>query len=660
MLKAEQQNWALPLDPLQRAAASDESPVVLVLGDSGTGKTQVLVAMLLDLLGRGVDPRSIAYFTCTELATLDVRTRMDSTGLHTEATNRVFVGSVQEYAALYWRYARPGGQEGAQRFTVWDQEKAVRAVTLAWDDQSEGPLKLSVLRLALRWNSDRRSNWGSEREISPDDNRWAEVARVYEGLKLRYNVLDADDLVCKVAEVMGGSEMQGRTGVRFVFVDGLESLRPSEYRLVMLICGDIGKFIAAADPMQACRSIAGRDPRTVERLYWENRGLGLHRLKLDHLSSSELWRLGKDLLDAWKQQGDGNWRSITGGTMKGMPLLVEVEAGIPDMNRHAVDEAVRLVKSRRFSYEDMAFLYRDESQIEGVKSFLIHRNLPFRVFGEIREARTSDVQCALHLMARVLNPHDLEAVRVAAGHSWPGRKRVLGKSASTALMSLVERHRISAIEAAGRLSRNLEVDALTRRDLGHLLDGYEHLMGCLANPQSRLPQIFDLALHWVRSARVDSGPHEEELETEGIRGLCRSFSASGDQDSLTQIGHLLEWVSPALRPDRVAANGRGLTCSTMEHSRGMCWPVVFILDVRDRRIPGRLSEPGATREAELRQLYIGLKRATERLYLYCPADIGDGQERQVSRFLDPLRSHFERRLVRRFWGIESSGDQHEP
>ena len=609
MLNSELQTWAVPLDPLQRAAASDDNRVKLILGDSGTGKSQVLIAEVLDLLKNGVNPGSILYFTCTALAEWEVRRLVQQSCLNREGARKIFVGSLLEYSSWYLWNGRARIAVMPRRFTMWDQEKAIRATQLAWCDLGEVPVKLSVLKGALRWHSDCRSNWPSEPEIPPDDNRWAAIARVYERLKSRYNAMDADDLVSQTAEVIGDGERQGRTSGRHIFVDGLESIKPSEFRLLMLIRGDGDRFVAAADPMQRCRSIGGRDPGTVQRLYWENRALGLHRLRLDHVSSSELWSLGNGLLDNCGQQREDKQRSVKGGAPKGRSVLVEVEAGIPEMHAHAVDEAARLVRSGAHSYAEMAFLYRDGHTIKGLRTFLIHRDIPIRVFGEDRKARISDTYCALNLLACVLNPNDIEAVRVAAGHSWPGRERILGKSASTALMRSVERHGPSVIDAAARLSRDSGVEESTRRDLRNLANWHDELKRCLTKTHSELPEIFDRALHLVRSARGDSGLDQEEPDTGEVKELCRMLAAPYGYDVLMRIGRLLDLVSPALRPDRTVFVGGGLTCSTLECSRGMRWPVVFILDVRDSRIPGRPNSSGSTTADELGLLYIGLKRA---------------------------------------------------
>ena len=96
-------------------------------------------------------------------------------------------------------------------------------------------------------------------------------------------------------------------------------------------------------------------------------------------------------------------------------------------------------------------------------------------------------------------------------------------------------------------------------------------------------------------------------------------------------------LSSALHAGRApgSSGGAGLTLSTIDAAKGLRWPIVCILDVSDQTTPGR-SGPCSDTRPEQRLFYIGVTRATVRLYLYSLTDTGRGSGSRPSRFLDPV------------------------
>ena len=80
-----------------------------------------------------------------------------------------------------------------------------------------------------------------------------------------------------------------------------------------------------------------------------------------------------------------------------------------------------------------------------------------------------------------------------------------------------------------------------------------------------------------------------------------------------------------------------VTLTTLHSSKGLEFPVVFIVDINEGTIPHRKATLEADLEEERRMFYVGMTRAKDRLHLYYAKE-RYGKKQDVSRFLDELRA----------------------
>ena len=76
--------------------------------------------------------------------------------------------------------------------------------------------------------------------------------------------------------------------------------------------------------------------------------------------------------------------------------------------------------------------------------------------------------------------------------------------------------------------------------------------------------------------------------------------------------------------------------TTLHRSKGLEFPIVFILDVNEGSIPHRKAVLDVDVQEERRMFYVGMTRAKERLHLYYVKE-KYGKPVEVSRFIEELR-----------------------
>ena len=114
-------------------------------------------------------------------------------------------------------------------------------------------------------------------------------------------------------------------------------------------------------------------------------------------------------------------------------------------------------------------------------------------------------------------------------------------------------------------------------------------------------------------------------------------SAGGFKTWDAWSAHMEEYKEELLRQaaDR-EARGEGVSLMTMHSSKGLEFPIVFILDVNEGSIPHRKAVLDVDVQEERRMFYVGMTRAKERLHLYYVKE-KYGKPVEVSRFIEELR-----------------------
>ena len=633
----------LPLNPAQREAVEHVEGPLLVLAGAGSGKTRVLTARIAHLItSHGVAPQRIFAVTFTNKAAGEMRTRIAQ--LLGRDPRGLWIGTFHSLSARMLRREAPLLGFGPN-FTIYDS------------DDSEGLVKrlLEARQLSPKAYPPRSVHGAissaKNRMLRPDelaqqaDTPLIQVAAdIYDALGpalKQANAMDFDDLLLQpLALFREHPERLAYWQDRFqhVLVDEFQDTNAAQYLLVKHLATRHGNLCVVGDDDQAIYGWRGADVRHMLTFQNDFPGAKLVRLEQNYRSTQVILDAANAIIAENKTRlGKTLFTEKKGGAA----VVLLSTADERDEAEWLANEFSRRSSDGDASYDEMAILYRTNSQSRPLEEAFRFRGIPYRLIGAISFYERREVKDLLAYLRLIANPADnqafLRVVNVPRRGIGDASLAVLAKAAAGWQKPLLESARHAS--AISDLRPNVR-EAFAA--VASLVDRLRESVG-QADPATALETV--LATTGYEQYLAEEG--SEGLERiENVRELVAGAAAWAevqDPELLENIGSPVErYLTQAalLTPVDEARDAPGVTLTTAHMAKGLEWPLVALAGLEDGLFPlGRSTEQPGGVEEERRLAYVGLTRARERLYLsWARTRYRNGRLElaEPSRFLDAL------------------------
>ncbi len=625
---------AAGLNPEQSEAVSHTGGHLLVFAGAGSGKTRVLTTRIAFLIKeKQVRPSEILAVTFTNRAAREIRERVEA--LLPDSIAGIWLGTFHSVCARILRADIENlglGYKG--NFVIYDtgdQKNLIKRCLFEMNIREERiPPKL-IRSIIERFKRDgvfppsARDFRQGERDVAEK----MEIIAACDSAMKKANALDFNDLLMFVVRLFNKDREtleKYRKRFKHILVDEYQDTNRIQYQIVKMLGEDNADVCAVGDDSQSIYGWRGADVKNILGFSEDFPGAKEIKLSKNYRSTSTILKASNALItnnqlgvkkDMWT---DGD---------EGEKIAIYEARNEFDEADFVVSKIKPLVENGDFSPGDFAILYRTNSKSRLIEErFAKEDGLSCVLVGALSFYARAEIKDVVSYLRLLMNPSDdSAAMRVI---NIPPRG--IGKATVTKLSEFAAAGGLSIMEAA----RGAEKGGFLSKRAATSVGKFARMMDGIAE------FVEGKGAFETANQVIEKSGYRELLDKGGDRkeNIDEFLNSAHEFDRVvgSDFRGFVEQIALASDTDTEAGEGV-VKLMTLHASKGLEFPVVFIVGMNEDVIP--LSKSGIIEdiEEERRLCYVGMTRAKKRLFLCYPVQkntYGKKEPACLSRFFDEI------------------------
>ena len=643
------------LNDSQRKAVEYTDGASLVIAGAGSGKTRVLTYKIAYLLKTGMAPSSILALTFTNKAAREMKERIAA--MVGEKTARyLWMGT---FHSVFSRILRSEAEliGYSRNFTIYDSadsKSLIKSIVkeLKLDDKIYKPGFVQS-----------RLSYAKNNLITPDayqantDLLKADIASKVPLMKDLYKIYCNR---CKQADAMDFDDLLLQTNVLFrnnpetlqkyqqifgyVLVDEYQDTNFAQYLIVKKLAEQHEKICVVGDDAQSIYSFRGANIDNILQFKNAYHDARIFKLEQNYRSTKTIVNAANSLIDKNAKQIRKTVFSEkeTGKPIKVLSVFTDFEEGFVVTNN-----IVDLKYTGNFNYQDIAILYRTNSQSRVMEEALRKQSIPYRIYGGLSFYQRKEIKDVIAYFRLICNPNDEEALKRII--NYPARG--IGDTTVNKLIECSQLHAVSAWQVlTDMLKYNLQVNAGTANKLAQ----FRNMIDVFAE-QVPIQNAYDLANSIVKTTGVISDTYtdhspENMSKQENVQELLKAIHefCETKQEAGEAITHLPDYLAEiSLLTDQDTDKEQDkdkVTLMTVHAAKGLEFKVVFIVGMEEELFPSSYcTQSERELEEERRLFYVAITRAEELCFIsFAKSRFKNGKTNfsNPSRFIKDIDEQF--------------------
>ena len=642
------------LNESQRRAVEFTDGASLVIAGAGSGKTRVLTYKIAYLLKKGMQPSSILALTFTNKAAREMKERIAQ--IVGEKTARyLWMGT---FHSVFSRILRTEADHigYSKNFTIYDSADSKSLVKslvkeLKLDDKTyKHGLVQSRISYAKN-NLITPDAYAANTDLLKADNAahvplMKDIYKIYCNRCKQADAMDFDDLLLQTNVLFRNNpdilkKYQHLFG--YILVDEYQDTNFAQYLIVKKLAESHEKICVVGDDAQSIYSFRGANIDNILTFKNTYKNSQTFKLEQNYRSTQTIVNAANSLIDKNAQQIRKTVFSEkeTGKPIKVLSVFTDFEEGFIVANN-----ITDLRFSNNYRYQEIAILYRTNSQSRVMEEALRKQGIPYRIYGGLSFYQRKEIKDVIAYCRLVCNPNDEEALKRII--NYPARG--IGDTTVNKLIECAQLHAVSAWEVLNdMLKYNLGVNAGTANKLAQ----FRSLIDVFAE-QIQTQSAYDLANSIIKVTGViadtytdhspESMSRQENVQEllKAIHEFCETKQADGEPtvllpDFLSEVSLLTDQdIDKETDKDKI-------TLMTVHAAKGLEFKAVFIVGMEEELFPSPFCQSERELEEERRLFYVAITRAEERLFIsYAKSRFKNGKTNfsNPSRFIKDIDVQF--------------------
>jgi ATP-dependent DNA helicase Rep len=630
------------LNPQQNAAIKVIDHPLLVLAGAGSGKTRVITEKIAYLVKQGTSARHIAAVTFTNKAAREMKHRVaklldsdHSRGLRVSTFHSLGLDILRaESKTLSYK-------SGLTLFDEQDKHTLLRNLITHGSKDCDIDHVDSYAGQIGQWKN---------AFVTPEQALTTAIADQYPAAQLyvgytrslkAYNAVDFDDLILLPVLLFQQHPTaleKWQNKIRYLLVDEYQDTNITQYQLVRLLAGNVGRFTVVGDDDQSIYAWRGASAQNLSQLQIDYPRLEVIKLEQNYLSTGRILKAAKHLIvnnphafekRLWSELGYGEVLKV----LSHKDEATEAQQVIFEIIHHKFKTGG--------SYKDYAILYRGNHQSRLFEKGLRENNVPYFISGSTSFFAYPEVKDILGYLRLLVNPDDdaafLRIINTPRREIGPTTLEKLGAYANQRQVSLFaastelglsQKLSEKSVQRLGKFT-NWVADTADRIGRGDTFGVIDEMIRQIDYPQ------------WCRENSKTKEAADRKMKN--VNELVDWLRRIADKDTSAEKP-LSELVAKIMLMDILERNQDEealdqVSLMTLHAAKGLEFPHVFLIGMEENILPHQNSIDSDNIEEERRLAYVGITRAQRTLtFSYCThrKRYGEISECEPSRFLSEL------------------------
>ena len=614
----------------QRMAVEHVDHPCLVLAGPGSGKTTVITHRTKKLIEEdGISPSNILVITFTKAAAMEMQQRF----LQLMGGKRLPV-SFGTFHAVYFQILKYAYNYRAENI-IREEKKyeilrnIVHKTELDISDENEfvanliseiSNVKGEMLDVAYYYSKN-----------CPEEV-FKKIFREYNDTLIRANLIDFDDMLVMCYELLTKRKdilKLWQDKYRYILIDEFQDINRVQYEVIRLLAKPQDNLFIVGDDDQSIYRFRGARPEIMlnfEKDYPEAKKI---ILDTNYRSTPEIVAAAGKLIRNNKKRFEKQIRAERENGSK--PVILPFDNVYKECN-YILEEIEQLI-AKGLTYQDMAVLYRTNTNPRTLLGKLMEHNIPFCMKDVIPNLYD-------HFIAKDIIAYINAAVDFR-------EKGVMKRGDMLRLINRPKRY-ISR-DVFPRAEVNLEDVKRFYQDKGYVLERISKLEYDLAMIRNMNPYA---AIQYIRHGigyeeYLTEYAEYRRMKPEELYDVLEELSEAAKpyktyREWFKKIEEYGEELKKQARERQEKKDG--ITLATMHSSKGLEYRAVFIIDANETITPHKKALLPEDIEEERRLFYVAVTRAKDWLYI-CHCRERYGKETDVSRFVEEMVSMLDELTV---------------
>jgi DNA helicase-2/ATP-dependent DNA helicase PcrA len=683
----------LVLNPQQKEAVKHEGKPLLIIAGAGTGKTTVITERIKWLITKkNLLPSQILALTFTEKAASEMEERVDialplgysqlwiSTFhsfcdriLRDEAIhiglNPDFKLLTEAEAILFIRkylfqlkldYFRPASNPTKFLKELLNHFSRLRDEDITPKQYLEFAKKQAKMADTLE-----------EKEEARKTRELADAFIKYQELKDKEGLMDFADLISNTLRLFRERSnllREYREKFQHILIDEFQDTNIAQYQLIKLLAppASSNKLTVTGDDSQSIYKFRGAAVSNILTFMEDYKDAKMVVLTENYRSTQQILDRSYQLI----RHNDPDTleaklkipKNLKGSRkIEGEPVKLILTERVEEEAETVAGEIKKLTKKEKYQFKEIAILVRANNHAEPFTHALARQGIPYQFLGPGQLFRQPEIKDLIAYLQLLNDPYDdIAAFRVCniAVFDLPARDLAF-------IRGFARRYNLSFLEtlekiAKGKATKKYPLPSITQKTkikvkkLVSMIHRHLKLV-----PKESGGQILYYFLQDSRLLKQYLNPQseKEQLAALNISKFFDKVKAFESQNKETSVADLVDWISlrmemgeSPLASEVDWSENNAVNILTVHSAKGLEFPVVFLVNLVDRRFPASrraevipvpqplikeiLPEGDPHEQEERRLFYVGMTRAKDRLYFTAAKFYGEGKlQKRVSPFV---------------------------